>query len=205
MDLRHPVQSLSWAMSRALEADLAGVESAEATALLSKESGPPVRVRPDAGECSVVLFTQTWTEAELGFDRRVSEAFVDAETVVITGPCGDACVYVSTQLLYHVASPNRRFFLDLAAQHLKGRHDRLLYEGRDSVDEEAFDYEVAGALARVCGALRRCGPADAERVARQLRACLDEVELAGHTPRRWRWAPKGTETGAIQTASTGGR
>lgn len=177
MDLRHPVQSLTWALMRALERDLNGVESPVATDLLTTQSGEPLTTRPAEKDCGVVLFTQSWSPQALGFERGDGGAHVDAETIVITGPCGDACVYVSTQLLYHVEAPNRRFFLDVAAQQMRGKADAECYEGRDSVDEEAFDYEVAGALARVRGAVRHLGHADAQRVARRLQDCV--AELAG--------------------------
>ena len=135
-------------------------------------------------DCSVVMFTQTWSVGDLDLTRQQSDrSAIDAETVVITGPCGDACVYVSTQLLYHVTSPNRRFFLDLAAQHMRAKEEASVYEGRDSSDEEAFDYEVAGALARLCGAVRHLDGRDADRVIRKLRDCVAEVEQAGRTCR----------------------
>jgi hypothetical protein len=175
MDLRHPVQSLTWALMRALERDLNGVESPVATALLTTQSGKPLTTRPTEKDCSVVLFTQCWSPQALGFERSDGGAYVDAETIVITGPCGDACVYVSTQLLYHVEAPNRRFFLDVAAQQMRGKADVARYEGRDSVDEEAFDYEVAGALARVLAVTSRLDGAEAERVARRLADCADEM------------------------------
>ena len=180
MDLRHPVQSLTWALMRALERDLNGVESRAANDLLTMQDRQPSTTRPAEKDCSVVLFTQSWSPQALGFERGGSDVHVKAETVVITGPCGDACVYVSTQLLYHVEAPNRRFFLDVAAQQMRGKDDAARYEGRDSVDEEAFDYEVAGALARVRGAVRYLGHADAQRVAKRLQDCV--AELAGAAP-----------------------
>lgn len=184
MDFRHPVRSLTWAMIRALEQDLSGIDSPVASNLLTAQSSVPIQARPLEKDCSVVMFTQVWSVDDLGFARQPSDPVaIEAETVVITGPCGDACVYVSTQLLYHVASPNRRFFLDLAAQHMRGKAEASLYEGRDSSDEEAFDYEVAGALARLCGAVRHLGGGDAERVIRRLRDCVEEVEQAGRTLR----------------------
>lgn len=117
---------------------------------------------------SAGLATQSWSPQALGFERGDGDVRVEAETVVITGPCGDACVYVSTQLLYHVRAPNRRFFLDVAAQHMRGEADAAQYEGRDTADEEAFDYEVAGALARLRAVASRLGGAEAERIARRL-------------------------------------
>jgi len=180
MDLKHPVRSLTWAMMSALKHDLKGVESPVANDLLTPQSLATPDARPAERDCSVVMFTQTWSGDDLGVARqRSGRSAIDAETVVITGPCGDACVYVSTQLLYHVTSPNRRFFLDLAAQHMRAKAEASVYEGRDSSDEEAFDYEVAGALARLCGAVRHLGGRDAERVIRKLRDCVAEVEQAG--------------------------
>jgi len=177
MDLRHPVQSLTWALMRALERDLNGVESRLATDLLATPSGRPVASRPGEKDCSVVMFSQSWTLQALWLDAgRKAPSHVEAETIVIIGPCGDACVYVATQLLYHVQCPNRRFFLDVAAQQMRGKAESGRYEGRDCADEEAFDYEVAGVLARVTAAVRHLGHADAQRVARRLQACVAELE-----------------------------
>lgn len=175
MDTRNPIRSLTWALTRALEQDLAGMESAAATALVGGDGDQPVRYRPTAAECFVVLFSQAWTGAELGFDGDADES-IEAETVVITGPAGDACVYVSTQLLYRVPHPNRRFFLDVAAQRMRGKGERGIYEGRDSEDQELFDYEAAGALARICGAVQRLQPEDALRVAHILSECVARLE-----------------------------
>lgn len=178
MDMRHPVRSLTWAVMRATEQDLAGVDSPTANDLLNAEADR-IPVRPRIEDCSVVMFTQVWRGSDLGFERGGDMGCVDAETVVITGPAGDACVYVSTQLLYRVGQPNRRFFLDVAAQCMRGKRERCVYEGRDSEDQEAFDYEVAGALARVCGAVRMMEGQDAGRVARMLRNCIEHVEAVG--------------------------
>jgi hypothetical protein len=175
MEFKHPVQSLTWALIRALEHDLAGVDSSFVDDLIRSEGGH-ITVRPRLEECVVVLFTQVWQRADLGFTRDRETDCIEAETVVITGPAGDACVYASTQLLYRVARPNRRFFLDVAAQCMCGKGTCGRYEGRDSEDEEAFDYEVAGALARVCGALHMMHGSDAGRVARMLRRCIEQVE-----------------------------
>jgi hypothetical protein len=176
MDLRHPIQSLTSALMRALDHDLDGVESAVATDLLASGPAKSLTARPAEKDCTVVLFSQSWTTQALGFNAATCDCtHVDAETVVVTGPRGDACVYVSTQLLYHVRSPNRRFFLDVAAQHMRAKAEAHQYEGRDSADEEAFDYEVAGALARVRAVASRLDGAEAERIARRLADCADEL------------------------------
>src|SRR5262249_39017130 len=153
MDMKHPVRSLNWAVMRAIDQDLAGIDSPTINDLLTTEGGH-ITVRPRIEECSVFMFTQVWCRSDLGFGRDGDRYCIEAETVVITGPAGDACVYVSTQLLYRIGSPNRRFFLDISAQCMRGKSASGIYEGRDSEDQEALDYEVAGALARVCGALR---------------------------------------------------
>lgn len=179
MDMRNPVQSLTWALGCALERDLHGVESITATQLLALPAGKPLVARPKLHDCSVVLFTQCWTLEGLGFAQGDDpKREVMAETTIVTGPCGDACVYAGTQLLYHVDQPNRRFFLDVAAQNMRGPAHSVAYEGRDSADEEAFDYEVAGSLARVCAALKHLPAAEAHKVVQCLQACVEQVAAA---------------------------
>ena len=181
MDRTHSPRNLAWAMTRALKHDLDGVKACVETDVRATQLGTSISVRPVGRDCSLVMFSQTWRAEELGLaPGPVLWSAIDIETVVITGPGGDACVYVSGQLLYHVASPNRRFFLDLAAQNMRPKAGAAVYEGRDTTDEEAFDYEVAGALARLRAALRHLGGADIERVTARLRLCLAELERAGH-------------------------
>ncbi len=175
MDLRHPVRSLSWALTRAVERDLNAVDSVLATSLLHVQGSKAVATRPAERDCGVVMFSQIWTAEAVGYSVQESTTHVEAETIVITGPVGDACVYVATQLLYHVQAPNRRFFLDVAAQQMRGKAEIARYEGRDTADEEAFDYEVAAVLARVSGAARKLGPADIQRVVRRLTDCATEL------------------------------
>lgn len=45
-------------------------------------------------------------------------------------------------------------------------------------DEEAIDYEVAGALARLRGAVRYLVGSDADRVTGKLHDCISELERA---------------------------
>lgn len=194
MDMRHPVRSLTWALTQALDQDLMGVESVLANDLMRHELGDPITRRPTVAECSVVMFTQTWSATELGFHDPCGHESIGAETVVVTGPCGDACVYVSTQLLYKVAHPNRTFFLDVAGQCMRGKRDRGLYDGRDSADMEAFDYEAAGALARVCGAAKGLDAEDASRVSRMLQAYVERLEAIAA---RERGQALGTELAGI--------
>jgi hypothetical protein len=180
MDLRHPVRTVQWAWQSAIENDLAPVEHACDLAPTSASSTGCELRRPRPGECTVVLFTQCWCAGELGLGTAANERdAVEAETAVITGPAGDACVYVSTRLLYRVARPNRQFFLDVAAQRMRGGLGHAVYEGRDAADLEAFDYEAAGALARVRGAITHGDAEDAARLVRMLRALATEIEGLG--------------------------
>lgn len=179
MDLRHPVQTLEWALMQALERDLSGVASPLADRMLGASAAGPISCRPRVRDCSVVLFTQTWQALDLGMNcGRDPLEHVEAETVVVTGPAGDACVYVATQLLYRIGQPNRRFFLDVAAQQLRGKGEQRLYDGRDTVDLEAFDIEAAAALARLRAALRHAGGGEGEKLARILMACASELREA---------------------------
>jgi hypothetical protein len=177
MEIRQRVRSLSWALMQAQEMDLAGVPSPLANELMRHEDARPIERRPRAEECAVVLFAQRWSAQQLGFAARGAEP-VEAETIVVTGPCGDACVYLSTRLLYRIAAPNRRFHLDLAAHRLRGRDERHLYETRDAADLEAFDHEAARSLQQICSAATRHSE-DAARLARLLKTCAAELEQAG--------------------------
>lgn len=176
MNMRNPVMSLTWAMMSALEQDLLGVESPTATALLRGEGQAALTARPRVDQCGVVMFVQAWTAGELGFADRGATEHIEAETVVVTGPTGDACVYASTRLLYHVNAPNRRFFLDVASQRMRGRLEAGAYDGRDSADLEAIDYEVSAAFARLSAASVQCGPEAARRVARMLIGYVEQLE-----------------------------
>jgi hypothetical protein len=158
MNIRHPVRSVSHALQQAIDEDLDDVAF-----------GGALR-RPRRDECSVVLFSQAWSARALGRDG----GSVDADTVVVTGPAGDACVYASTRLLYRVAHPNRRFFLDVAAQQMAATP--AAYDGRDEADLEAIDYEVSGALARLYGAAHGLEARAAAGVSRVLRDYAQRFE-----------------------------
>ena len=170
----HPVRCLAEAFHLARRRDLSDAPGD------ARRNGQTRR--PNAGDCSVAMFTQAWRPEELGWSSSIEfQSTLVAETIVIVGPCGDACVYVAGELLYHIESPNRRFFLDMAGQHMRRVGEAAAYDGRDTADEEAFDYEVAGSLARVLGAVRSTQGIDVERIARRLRELAAEVEQAGRT------------------------
>lgn len=166
MNIRHPEQHLRLALASALATDLEAVDDALS---LPPEGGAGAASsrRPREDECNVVLFGQFWPAALLGVQAQVR--MVEADTVVVGGPAGDACVYAAGRLLYRVAHPNRRFFLDLSAQSMAQPAAQAAYEGRDSADLEAVDYELEGALARLCGAAQHLASGEALSAARVLR------------------------------------
>jgi hypothetical protein len=170
MNIRHPEQHLRHALASALASDLDGVD--DTLPADGEASAPPRRPRED--ECNVVLFGQFWPAALLGVTAQVR--MVEADTVVVCGPAGDACVYAAGRLLYRVVHPNRRFFLDLSAQSMAQPAARAAYDGRDSADLEAVDYELEGALARLCGAARHLESDEALSAARVLREYVARFE-----------------------------
>jgi len=167
MPNREPVRSLSWALQRALEQDLLGIQTA-------KDGDLPCRPRED--ECDVVLFGQFWTSKARGFSDAGARHHYEHDTVVVVGPAQDACVYVSTQLLYHVLHPNRRFFMDVAAQCMAPKADSAVYEGRDDAVTESVDIELASLLARLHAQVRRGEPQRAALVAKYLHRCAEHFE-----------------------------
>ena len=172
MNIRHPARNVSLALASALAADLGGVDDSLSPDFEAGAGTAPRRPRED--ECNVVLFGQFWPAALLGVQAQVR--MVEADTVVIGGPAGDACVYAAGRLLYRVAHPNRRFFLDLSAQSMAQPAAQAAYEGRDSADLEAVDYELEGALARLCGAAAHLGNDEALSAARVLRDYVQRFE-----------------------------
>ncbi|WOB11257.1 hypothetical protein [Piscinibacter gummiphilus] len=165
MNMRDPVRSITWALMKAVDHDLDGLDSPLAAKLFGACTSP-VMARPKPDQCEVAMFTQAWSSNDLGYRDRGFAQTVETETVVITGPGGDACVYASTQLLYHVRSPNRLFFLDLMSQRMRGKSECAAYEGRDSADLEAVSYEVSSAVAKLCGVAGKLGREEASRVER---------------------------------------
>ena len=96
-----------------------------------------------------MLFGQVWSGDALGrLDAEAAQHF-EQDTTVVVGPAQDACVYVATELLYHVIHPNRRFFLDVAAHSMAPKAEAGAYEGRDDAVTEAVDIEVGAMLARL--------------------------------------------------------
>jgi hypothetical protein len=155
VNLRNPLVSLAFAMTHATETGLNGVPSTEATSLLGATPQGPRRRRPLPGECDVVMFSQCWSDREVGFAHQVEGRVHDGQVVIVMGPQGDACVYFGPQHVYRVSQPNRRFFLDVAAQRLEGVQGARAYEGRDDEIVESVEYRVEMELSRLEGLARR--------------------------------------------------
>lgn len=75
------------------------------------------RPRPDL--VSVVMFEQTWGSTALGFGGIGGQAITGAYTVIVEGPTGDACVYFSGQMAYHIERPNAAFNIDVSTHSMK--------------------------------------------------------------------------------------
>jgi hypothetical protein len=162
---RDPVHSLAHALHRALWHDLD-----------ARRARHGADARPREHECSVILFGQLWSDQALGLCGGGHDRHRELDTVVIIGPAQDACVYVATRLLYHVAQPNRRFFLDVAAHAMAPSADAHLYEGRDDCITEAVDIEVGVLLARLHAQVKEGEPQRARLIARYLRRCAERFE-----------------------------
>jgi hypothetical protein len=157
---RDPVHSLAHALHRALWHDLHGAR------------------RPRKEDCSIVLFGQVWSSRALGAGNAEAAFHAELDTVVIVGPAQDACVYAGNRLVCHVLHPNRRFYLDVAAQCMAPAEDAACYEGRDDGVTEAVDIELASALARLQVQVKGLEPQRAPLVARYLRRCAERFEPA---------------------------
>lgn len=174
MSDRDPIRSLTWAMQRALEHDLEPVESPVVTNLLGGQRR--FGRRPRENECDVVLFGQVWSGEALGYGEVDAHRYFEQDTTVVVGPVQDACVYVSTQLLYHVRQPNRLFFLDVAAHSMAPKAEAGAYEGRDDPVTEAVDFEAAAMLARLHAQVKTGQPQLADFVAKYLHRCAAGFE-----------------------------
>ncbi len=168
---RDPIRSLSWALQRALTHDLLDVDEPAVDARHRIN-----RRRPRERECDVVLFGQVWSGEALGLKSDDAHLRLEQDTVVIIGPEQDACVYVSTELLYHVIHPNRSFFLDVAAHAMAPKSEARGYEGRDDPVTEAVDIEVEAMLARLHAQVKASEPQRAPLVASYLHRCAARFE-----------------------------
>jgi hypothetical protein len=169
---RDPIRSLSWALQCALQHDLLGVETPAA----AEARKPMSSRRPREHECDVVLFGQVWSGAALGYHGARTRLNFEQDTTIVVGPAQDACVYVSTRLLYHVLHPNRRFYLDVAAHSMAPWAAAGGYEGRDDPITEAVDFELGAMLARLHAQVSANEPQRAALVASFLHRCAARFE-----------------------------
>jgi hypothetical protein len=89
-----------------------------ATGSRQHQTGKITESRPRPDQCEVTLFQQTWGSTALGFGGIGGQAITSADTVVVEGPQGDACVYFGGQFAYHVKRPNERFRGDMAVHRM---------------------------------------------------------------------------------------
>lgn len=141
MSLRDPLVSLSFALTHATRTGLNAHPGDEAPAACSR--------RPRTDECEVVMFGHCWSSSDLGADAACGNAMHEGQATVVMGPRGDACVYFGPRFAYHVEQPNRRFFLDVAAQRLEGVRSARAYEGRDTEVIESVDYALEMEMSRL--------------------------------------------------------
>jgi len=181
---RHPIRSLSRALQQALEQDLLSVETPTVA-----EGRPSIATRrPREQECDTLLFGQVWSGDPPGLRNDTGPLPVELDTVVVVGPAQDACVYVSTELCYHVIHPNRRFYLDVAAHSMAPKAQAKAYEDRDDAVTEAVDIEVEAMLARLHAQVQAGEPQRASLVASYLRRCAARFEGPTCPPTSERWA-----------------
>jgi hypothetical protein len=168
---RDPVRSLRAALQCALKHDLlATIDNAGAGRRRNDSR------RPREHECDVVLFGQVWSGQALGHAEAEAAVCFEQDTTIVIGPEQDACVYAGMELIYHVIHPNRRFFLDVAAQSMAPKAEADAYEGRDDPVTEAVDIEVGAMLARLHAQVKAGEPQRAPLVARYLHRCAAGFE-----------------------------
>lgn len=119
------IETLAASLHRALLLDLDPVRYQHWTVQMKKdgiprEAAPWEERRPWEEEVKVVMFEQAWESTALGFGGVGGSAITSAYTVVVFGPCRDACVYVGGRLAYHVKRPNEAFMEALAARNMVG-------------------------------------------------------------------------------------
>ena len=173
MNLRNPINTLSHALLHAIELGLNGVPSEAATRLLGPTENGPRRRRPVLSECEVVMFCQTWQPDEMGFNDCNGGKHVEGEVVIVIGPQRDACVYFACQFAYHLASPNRAFFLDVAAQSMAPIHRSGRYDGPDGEEVESIEYCIEMHMSRLHAVMSQ-SPARARAIAELLRGYADK-------------------------------
>lgn len=96
----------------------------------------PHEDKPSHKDCEVFLFQQMWPSTSCGFGGISGQAFTKADTVVIIGPRGDACIYIAGRFAYYIRRPNDRFTQDLERHRMLGARDIDLINEYEEDDEE---------------------------------------------------------------------
>jgi hypothetical protein len=73
-------------------------------------------------ELELHSWPQTWPDTTCGFGGEGHPALTTTQTVVIIGPCGDACVY-HNRFAYYLPHPNAAFWEALILRELPGAVD----------------------------------------------------------------------------------
>lgn len=120
----------------------------------------------------VVMFPQCWTADQLG-PADAHASCTELHTVIVMDASGGASVYFGKRLAYHVTAPNRRFFLDVAAQCMAPRQECGRYEGLDDDEVQSLDYGLEMNLCRWHAQVKCASPSQCQLVARLLHAYAD--------------------------------
>lgn len=129
----------------------------------------------------VVMFPQCWTADQIKPDDAQTSC-TELHTVIVMDASGGASVYVGTRLAYHVATPNRRFFLDVAAQCMAPSHECGRYEGLDDDEVQSLDYGLEMNLCRWHAQIKCASPSQCQLVARLLHAYADRFARCTPAP-----------------------
>lgn len=120
----------------------------------------------------IVMFPQCWTADAMVPDEKPTSC-AELHTVIVMDADGGASVYFGTRLAYRVTAPNRRFFLDVAAQCMAPRHECGRYEGLDDDEVQSLDYGLEMNLCRWHAQIKCASPSQCQLVARLLHAYAD--------------------------------
>jgi hypothetical protein len=129
----------------------------------------------------VVMFPQCWTADQIGADDAHASC-TELHSVIVMDADSGASVYFGTRLAYHVTTPNRRFFLDVAAQCMAPRHECGRYEGLDDDEVQSLDYGLEMNLCRWHAQIKCASPSQCQLVARLLHAYADRFARCTPAP-----------------------
>lgn len=123
----------------------------------------------------VVMFPQCWRHDALPQGNKPASC-AELHTVVVMDADGGAHVYFGPQLAYRVTAPNRRFFLDVAAQCMVSRQECGRYEGVDDEEVQSLDYGLEMKICRWQAQIKSASPSQCQLAARLLHGYADRFE-----------------------------